>query len=419
MPRGLIATDKNNFQPRVGIAWDVTGNGRTAVRAGVGVFHTLPGSRMTTFARLSPPFEVGLNVVPYSFSDPYHGTEEPFPYNPVNPRFAYPIQMFSLSPDFRDGYTSHFNFNIERQLSEQLFMEVGYFGTVGHKLTSLREANTATYTPTATPADVQSRRPFFPQYYASIATVFSGGNSNYHSLQVKLDKRLSRGLTFGVAYTFSKSIDQISENRESGVGGNGPQDPNNYLGGERGLSAFDQRHILAINGVWDMPFWKNKGLVSHILGGWRLGGLTRITSGLPFSVNSGLDQVLGGSGFWTGDQRMDVVGNTTLDPGRPHGELVARYFDTSGFGLPEIGRYGNSGRNILIGPGFADTDLSIIKSFPLPREKGQFEFRGEIFNLFNNVNFYNPDALFVSPAFGRLLTARDARIAQLALRFTF
>src|SRR5262249_5474802 len=157
-------------------------------------------------------------------------------------------------------------------------------------------------------------RPFFPQYYGPVSNITSDINSDYNSLQVSVDKKFAKGYTLQLAYTFSKSIDQRSANPVDG--GDTPQDPANFREGERGLSTFYQKHILAMNGIWELPFVKNRGLLSTMFGGWQLSGTTRVGSGFPFSVISGRDNALVGTGRSAGNQRPDVVGNGVLDPGR-------------------------------------------------------------------------------------------------------
>ncbi len=422
VPRGLIPTDKNNFAPRFGFAWDPVGNGRTSVRGAYGVFYSYAGAVISAVVNQTLPYVLPLSLpTPPSFSDPYRGRQDPFPYvvNPQNPIFIYPIQAYTISPDYRDGYVQQFNLNVQHQFGSNLVMQAGYVGSVGHKLLSVREANAARYVPGATAANVAQRRPIFPQFYDSISDLHSDTDSNYHSLQVSIDKRFSQGYTVQLAYTFSKSID----NRSGYTVDSGVQDPDN-LRRDRGLSDFDQRHILALNGIWELPFFAGKTPISKILGGWQLAGTLRASSGIPFTVVSGSDFALVGPGRHVGRQRPDVIGDGKLDTSRPHGELVARYFNTGAFvrnALPgKEGQYGNSGRNNLIGPGFSQTDLAVLKRFTLPRERlGRVEFRAEIFNLLNRVNFLNPEPTLISPAFGRLLSAKDGRIVQFALRYDF
>ena len=127
-----------------------------------------------------------------------------------------------------------------------------------------------------------------------------------------------------------------------------------------------------------------------------------------------------GTGRGTAAERPNLVGDPALPSGRPTSEMVAKYFNTAAFAAPALGQYGNTGRNIIIGPVFRQTDLSVLKRFQIPKERlGRFEFRLEVFNLFNNVNFANPNSTFGSPSFGIIQSAQAARIVQLGLRYDF
>ncbi len=426
VPRGLYPTDKNNFAPRVGLAWDLFGNGRTSLRAAYGVFYVNNGAIVASVANQNAvPYVQSVNVFsPPSADNPYGGGRDPLPFtlDPKNPVFTYPLGAQWIIPSsFRDGYTQQYNLNIQHQFGSDLFVQVGYVGNVGRKMAIFSEANGAVWRPGATAANIQARRPYLPQYFTTITPLTSDANSSYNSLQMSVDKRFSHGYTLQLAYTFSRTLDQ----RSAGLGG-GPnaavtiQDPNN-LRAEWGLSGFSQKHVLAVNGIWDIPFLKNRGAVSTVFGGWQLAGTTRVASGLPFTVVSGRDNRLLGGGRVA--DRPDVVGSGVLDPNRPRGEQVARYFNTTAFipnaGPGKEGQPGNSGRNSLVGPGFSQTDLALLKRFNLKSERRRLEFRTEFFNALNQVNFNNPDNTLVSPAFGRLLSALDGRIVQFGLRLDF
>jgi hypothetical protein len=426
VPRGLVNTDKNNFAPRVGFAWDPTGKGRTAIRGAYGVFYDTIGAIYSSHVVSNAPFLINFSIIPPpSFSDPLdiaHGGTDYFPYvrSPSTAVFpSQPIVLTSINPNLRDGYIQDFNLNIQHQFGETLVLQAGYVGKIGRKLSGLRpDMNQAVSGPGATLANLQERRPINPERFGNIYEQTSDHNSWYHSFQVNLERRFSRGFTAQVAYTFSKSVDDTSSLSWDNPGE--IQDSYNYLRGQRGLSTFDQRHLLAVNCIWELPVMKK----NPVLGGWQIAGITRYASGLPFSVYSGQDIALVGNTY----QRMDLVGNPRLDPNRSHGELVKKYFNTDAFAIPQTGQFGNSGRNILIGPGFSQTDLSLQKSFRLPGERGRFQFRADFFNLFNQVNFTTlgdsgPNVGLtnskVSRAFGQILSAKDARVVQLALRYDF
>jgi hypothetical protein len=421
VPAGLYDTNKTRFEPRVGIVWDISGNGRTALRTGYGFYTGSVGGIMELHAYEMPPFQRVLSLSPpASFSDPYAGGPDPFPYtvDTENPVFAYPIQAFAVDTSFTDSYTQHFNVNVQHQLASDLFLQVGYVGKVAHKLPQAIEANAAVYRPGATIANAQERRPYFPQYFAGIAAVRSVGNSNYHSLQVNAQKRFSRGYTLDLAYTWSKSIDEGSLDNAEGSSVSNPWD---YRAGERGLSDFDRRHILAVSGLWSLPVFKSGGVVERLLGGWQVAGTLYKSSGSPFSVITGRDTALLGGSRGLGNQRATVTGDPVLDTGRPRDELIQRYFNTAAFTSPAPGSFGNSARNLLVGPGFFTINLAILKDFRLSSQQrlGRIQFRAEAFNLLNWVNLGNPAASLTSPIFGSINSAGEARIIQLGLRYDF
>ena len=419
VPRGLVPADKTNFGPRIGFAYDLFGNGRTAIRGAYALFYDYTGAIVSATVNQTLPYVVPIDLPsPPSFTDPYRGRTDPFPLklDLSNPQFVYPTQAYSVGPNFKNGRVHEFNLNIQQQLGSDWFVQVGYYGKLGRNLSDDHEGNPAIFGPGATEANVQSRRAFFPQFYGSIGLITSDANSSYHSLQASMDKKFSHDFTLQLAYTYSKSIDNRSTFSVDGTSG---ANPFNYLAGERGLSDFDQRHILAINGIWDLPFLKSNGWLTTAFGGWQLAGTTRYGSGFPFSVVSAQDYALEGSGRGTAQERPNQVGDPNLPSGRSRTAQVAEYFNTGAFAAPNLGEYGTLRRNTLIGPHLIQTDLAFIKQFKVPKENwGRFEFRGEIFNLFNNVNF-NGRRYFWFITFEQLQSAQDGRIVQLGLRYDF
>ena len=419
VPRGLVPADKTNFQPRIGFAFDPTGHGSTSIRGAYGIFVDYTGAIVSATVNQTLPYVVPLSLPnPPSFSNPYEGTTDPFPYTVdlTNPVFTYPTQQYSLASDFKNGYIEGYNLNIQQQIGSDIVVTVGYYGKRGHKLSDDHEANPAIYGPGATAANVQSRRPFFPQFYSSIGLITSDAHSNYNSLQVGADKRFSHGYTAGLAYTFSKSLDDRSTFSVDGVSGANPFD---YLHGDYGLSDYDQRHILAVNGVWDLPFLMHNGWLTTVLGGWQLAGNTKYGSGNPFNAFSGRDFTLEGTGRGTAAERPNIAGNPALSGSRSDAAKVTQFFNTSVFSAPAPGQYGNSRRNTIIGPPVVDTDLSLLKRFQFPEPAGGLQFRAEVFNIFNNVNFNTPNNTLTSPSFGQIQSAQAARIVQFGLRYDF
>jgi hypothetical protein len=414
---------QNTFAPRVGFAWDVRGDGRTAVRVGYGIFYTPFQSNDALYTNNEPPFTQTLSFVPPSFSNPYAIRPSPFPYNPSpsgEAVFAYPFTVSSMDPNLREGYLHQYNVNVQHQLGRDLIVQVGYYGSLGRSLLEAREINAAVFGPGATAANAQLRRPIFPQYYAGISNETSHAESEFNSLQVIATKKYTHGYTAQVAYTLSKSMDDCSLSTPGCL-----QDPSLPISSSWARSDFDRRQVLRINGIWDVPRPSGSSILGLVLGGWRVAGILSALSGLPFSVTSGSDVALLGPSIVLAPQRMNVTGNPELSTSRSRSQQVAEYFNTAAFTLPAKGQFGNSSRNILTGPGAFTTDASLSKIFyPWSgEEQRRIEFRADAFNLFNRAQLGMPLAARTSPAFGAIKatagTASDARVVQLALRFDF
>ncbi|MDQ3258903.1 MAG: hypothetical protein M3R15_34410, partial [Acidobacteriota bacterium] len=347
-----------------------------------------------------------------SLSDPYAGRTNPFP-SPLNPpsNVAFPqgLSVFSYDPDFRNAYLQSWNLSLERQFLQTFVLRTAYAGSKGTNLGIVREFNPAIFGLGATTANTNQRRPYGPTF-SSIATVEPSGSSTYHALQVNLDKRLSRGLTLLSSYTWSKSIDDGSENKFTGIG---QSNPFNRLF-DRGPSNFDVRHRFTLATTYALPRFSNN-VVNTVFGNYNLTGILTLQSGLPFTVASGVDTALVGT---TGGQRPVLLRDLQLNDDRPRGEQVLRWFDTTAFGPAPAGTFGNVGRNSLRGPGYKNVDLGLHRNFPIT-ENVRVQFRAEAFNVFNFVNLGLPNSNRSSSNFGRILTASDPRILQFALRLNF
>lgn len=413
VPEGLVAAN-NRINPRVGFAWDVRGNGRTAVRAAYGRFGTvIPGQAMAR-AGEGAPFLPSLGFTPNSFRDPYGERRSPFPLTESSEAvFPVPLQIFTPAQDFRPGHVEHFHVTMQQQVGEDLTLQAGYVGSRGRNMVGTRELNAAVFGPGATLANAQQRRPYAPESFAQIAETVAEASANYDSLQVTAMKRYSKRYTLQAVYTLSKSTDKPLERDLANPA---------TFDGEWALAEYHRRHVLRVNGIWELPELEDHGaLVRHPFGGWRLAGIVSALSGLPFNVTSGADTALLGPSRGIPAQRPHVSGDPELDGGRSRDELIARYFDTSAFTRPANGEFGTAGRNMLIGPGLFTVDASLAKQFRFGAgaQPRRVELRIEAFNLLNTVNLNNPIAVLSSPVFGQITTAGDARVIQLGLRFEF
>ena len=417
----IFKTDKNNFAPRLGFAWDIFGDGKTSLRGGYGIYYDIVLGTLYGNFVVSPPFTTTVNVSSLrSFSDPFGGTS---PFSGGAPGLIFPqfLTINVIDPDYKTPYNQQWNLSVQHELTKDFLIEVGYVGTKGTNLPGTRVLNTAVFGPGATARNVDQRRPFGPAF-GQVLNFQSTFDSSYNSLQVTANKRLSRGLSFLAAYTWSKTIDDGSfpTGRRAIRVGTLAQDQNN-LRAERGLSNYDARHRFVVSYLWEIPIFRaQKGLVGHLLGGWQINGITTLQSGRPFVIQDSSDPNFDG----VASDRPDVIHNPNLPADE---STVDHFFDAGAFVRVPAGtnRFGNAGRNIVIGPDYKNFDLSLIKHFGL-WEKARGEFRWEVFDLFNHPNFDNPGGGapandIASPVFGRLQSTipNSQRIMQFALKLNF
>ena len=408
VPRSGYKPDRNNFAPRLGLAWTIGEN--TVVRAGYGIYFDQSALAPSEGLYFNEPYFdfklfVPLPTFLISLSDPFPS--------------SYPIQIpgsaFAFQRDLRTPYMQHWNVGVQWQLGRSRILEIDYAASKGTKLISARDINQ----PPASPS------PFNPRpvlQFADITFEESSGNSSYNSLQTRFQQRLDHGLTLLASYTWSKSIDNASGFFASAGDANFPQDSFN-MRAERGRSNFDVTHRLSVSYGYDLPFGhgraflSDQGWVSSLLTGWQTFGIVTAQSGRPFTVallpeidnsNTGRSSL----GFGAND-RPNVVGDPRLSNRGPD-----LWFNTAAFAFPPFGSFGNAGRNIVTGPGFESVNLSLMKTTSL-REGLDLQFRAEAFNLFNHPNFDQPDNFLGSPTFGQILSAKSPRHIQFGLKILF
>lgn len=409
-------SDRNNFSPRFGLAWDVEGNGRTAVRASYGVFYEPLTAEMAGGVLAPQPFGLVVNRDVTQLSAPFGGTVNPFPFSvsTTNATFVLPVNIpKSYDPGLRNPYTMNYSVGVQRQLSGSLMADVAYVGSVSRKGIMMRELNIAQLTPGATTGNTNARRIYAPTY-ASIGQLFSDSNANYNSLQMQLQKRFSRGFTLSSSYTWAKAIDENSgSNAFAQLSQQSYQNPLDRRA-ERAAGDFDVRHRWAASFLYELPYFSGAGWGRRLLGGWELGGILVLNTGSPLQLLTGRDNSLSG----VNNDRPDSAGNWRLPEGRSRSEQLARFFDTTAFRANATGTFGNAGRNIVYGPGVVRLDTSLSKSFALT-ERHRLQMRLDAFNLPNRPNFGNPNGTLSSPAFGRIQDAGSGRILQVSAKYLF
>ncbi|MBI4873726.1 MAG: TonB-dependent receptor [Acidobacteria bacterium] len=404
-----------NLAPRLGFAYRLTKDGKTSIRGGVGYFFTpIQASTYNPFTNIAP-FAPGFSFDGVAFADPYGsaGVTNPFPaqYGPRVPgpeaTFVTPTELRAVfDPNFRTPLLTTWNLSVERQVGADWVFRAGYVGNKGTWMFAAaensREINPAIYAPgRSTVANTQARR--YYQDYSRIGFYESGNNSNYHSLQLNAEKRFAKGLSVLANYTWSKKFDDY-----------GWTTPDNRRF-DYGISREDVPHNFKFSNVWDIPHLPVRGAAGKILNGWMLNSLVTWQSGFPFTATSGRDNSFTG----IGRDRADFVGGSAdLGSGRAHGELIARYFDISKFAPNALGTFGSSGKYNLRAPRYFNTDFGVLKSTRVT-ERIAVQFRGEFFNIFNNVVFNGPTSNQSSAQFGRITSSLDPRIIQFGMKLLF
>lgn len=390
--------NNKNFQPRVGIAWDPFKDGKTSVRAAYAILTDQPVTNVVTPLSANPPLAQPRtitttlpNLITFQNAD-------------VVARAA-GLAPSTVDHGFDNPYVQSWNVNVQRQIGHDLAVTIGYFGNKGTHLRISRNINQPINGGLRPFRTVSSASPIAPNTTLNnIIQIESTANSSYNALWLTATKRLSRGVQFNASYTFSKSIDYNSLNSQGVVV------QNSYnLRDSRGLSDYDARHRFVISGLYELPFKGNRLVES-----WQLSTIVQAQSGNPVNI------VINNTAF-TGTNntvRPDVSGPIAI-LGSPN-----RWFDTLPFIVP-VGRFGDLGRNVVIGPGFNNTDFSVIKRTKLT-ESQLIEFRWEVFDVFNHANFGQPGRVVGTGSFGQILNTRFAtgdsgssRQMQFALKYKF
>ena len=410
IPRSGYEADRNNWAPRLGLAWAFGSERTNVLRAGYGVYFDQSALAPGEGLYFNAPFFdfrlfFSLPGLPLTLNDPF----------PIFFPFSLPQSALSFQPDLRTAYMQHWNLGWQQQLNQNRVFEVAYVGSKGTKLLTARDINQPGPSP-------QQPNPRPVLQFDDINLLAARANSTYHGLQLRFHQRLHSCFSMLSSYTWSKSLDDASNFFSSAGDPNFPQDSFN-LRAEKGRSNFDVRHRLSVSYSYQLPVGRghrllgDAGWISSLLTGWQTFGILTLQSGRPFTVallpeidNSNTGRSILGFGA---NDRPDLLDAPQLSDSDPD-----RWFNTDAFAIPPQGNFGNSGRNILDGPGFQNLNASLVKHSDIG-ENLDLEFRFEVFNLFNHPNFNLPDIFLGSSTFGHILSAQNPRHIQFGLKLLF
>jgi hypothetical protein len=425
---------KHLLAPRVGLAWDVFGNGRTAIRAGFGVYYSLIDD-LAFLINALPPYNGSAtfaNTSLFSFTPILPNAPIPPSCGPGVPQPCTTYAPQGIQANAKTPAVNEWRFTVEQQLDRNTVLRISYAGEFGYhgflsvdpnsipaQLCANTAGCTAGGTGTARTTVAQGAQ-YIPvgtrpnPYLSGGFFWYTEGNSSYNALQVDVDRRLSRGFEMRANYTFAKSLD-VNSALTGAQSNNQPQMVmnRNDLRRDWGPSALDVTHQASLSGTWQIP------LRGRIGGGWELNGIATLLSGFPFTPQLGSNR--------SGDGDTRNPDRPSYNPGFS-GPVVtgnpAQWFNPAAFIVPAAGSWGDVGRGVLTGPGLATLDTSLFRNFKV-REGTTLEFRAEFFNILNHTNFGTPNATVfsgtaVSPSAGLITsTATTSRQIQFGLKLMF
>lgn len=398
--RSLKRSNYHDFAPRLGIAYQL--NQKTVIRTAYGIFYN------STFVQELQDLRKFWPYTPQELFTANTGTTPDLLITDAAKAGTVSIGGWSQNPENRTPYSQQWNFTIQRQVMNDLAIDIGYVGNVNKRQIGYSALNTA---PVPGPGPVNPRR-LMPEF-GELDAGYNQYNSAYHSMRVNAVKRFSKGLQFQANYTWGKALDNQSSLAETRA-------QNQYdRRADWGRSSIDLRHIFQASYVYELPFGKGKRFggnwaapVAYVLGGWSVEGITRLQTGAPFNVVVGQDRANVGRS----QQRPNVVRNPNNGGNR---NVDIPWFDTGAFQLQPIFTYGNAASFITQADGRQTWDVSTQKDFHFKREANMLQFRAEMFNIGNHVNMGNPQGNYASSAFGKVTSATAARQIQMSLRYVF
>src|SRR3984885_7749557 len=429
VPRGIVDLRWHHISPRVGVAWDPFGDGKTAFRAAAGLFYgSVSGNEWNQPAN-AQPFAVRqtFNSIT-SFTNVYGNpasfpTGDPFPYTytPSHPRFLPAASVESISQSTQWPLVYQINTAIQRQLPSQVSLTAAYVGTLSHDLPIMIDDNYAPYAPGASTSQtsINARRPYDPGVLGQNIFLISNQTASYHSLQFSAHRPLTHSLMLNGFYVWSHSF---QSSNESAVGLATAQDFAN-LWEERGPTDNDRRSMATISGIWNLDYYKgSNSFVSQAANHWTISSIAIFYSGAPVNIVTGSNK----NDDSANNNRPNLVAgqNAFLSTQRSRSAAAAEWFNIAAFanngpglGIGPYGADGNAPRDYLRGPGYRDIDLGIFRNINI--ERFTLQIRGEATNAFNLVSLNAPTANLASTLNGKITSAASPRLIQVGGRLTF
>ena len=427
-----------DFSPRLGVAWDVAGDGRTSVRASVGTFYDFPAARYLNGLSSAPPWDPVIMRNNVDFENPWAGYPggDPFPQpygGSVGRNALWPLYgvVNAFDYDTPNMRVAQWNFSLQKQVGTDWLISASYLGNGTRHLWTAQNINAPvflglgpctlngiSYTICSSTANSDQRRrlslenPQTGQYFGSIIKTDAGGTASYNAMVLSVQRRAGRGVTVNANYTWSHCISEPWGTSDAGSSINfqGYTNPDNrrFDRGNCTLGTTDRRHLFNLSAVAETPRFSNS-MLSTVGSGWRLSTIFKVLSGDHLSVTTNQDRALN----YTYAQRVNQV------LGSAHGDgSVTNYLNPSSFVLPALGTLGNSGMGSIAGPGTWQFDTALTRTFQV-REAQKLEFRAEAFNLTNAFRMQDPVTNFNANNFGQVTSSYDPRILQFALKYLF
>jgi outer membrane receptor protein involved in Fe transport len=419
VPVGFAKSDYNNFAPRLGAAYDLTGSGKTVIRAGAGYYYSYNPLQIRLWSVEAPPWRPNANGGNTTSLVDLWGTSRavvfntpPTPFTTDVSNYRYPPRLNNIigfDNGFSTPYSIQWNVTFEKEISRTITASAGYVGNRGYNMLQILPGNLPVPAENATLNNIEARRPF--ANYSNVGIIHSRARSWYDSLQLTGDIRAAKGLTARFTYVYGRFQDIVAEDPT----GNGNLQTANPLNWDAERANAGNRHQFRAFYVYDLPLLlKAAPLVRTALGGWQISGSTSISSGDYLNVTLGNDYNFDSV---PGD-RPDLVKPITYLSGS-RDQRSARYFDTTAFANPASRTvFGTLARNALIGPSNWNSNLALLKKF-LITERSFVQLRGEFYNFLNHNNLNNPNTAMNSADFGRILNRSGNRVIQIGGRFVF